>query len=778
MQNIKPLPKSLLEIPRLSIRCSLYGVMSQSDDDIDTFSNSVLDHKVSVEFMRKNADGRFDVKLEVNGSSIKFDKARKDPGLHVEVKETAFKEADVAAAASASSYSAVQSPAVIVEFNEKELKLGATEKVYVCYVVTAQEFYCQLSRESDALNNMMTELEEYYGSQPPEQDSLVSLAAGLPCAAKYSVDGCWYRAALQSLQGPTQAKVMFVDYGNAETVGIKDLKVLTDAFYQFQTFAIRCSLMGDVGSAGDFESKVIDKEFDLKVVGLNGGSYIVDLISDGSSLSTVLSENVVEKAPSERLQTPAKEYNMAEIEEGSTVDVYYLDGKSPQEFFCHLAKYETEFETLVVSIGQMGVNLETLKSFEIGTPCVALFSEDGCWYRGRILELKEDNSKVEFVDYGNKEFVKNVNIKVIPDVLLKLPMQAVRLCLDNVCPASGDVWTTDEINLFQNKCDQKLLSATISSSKSDVFSVVLRDKESGETINETFGGSVEKETRETNADFEKLRFKSVEVDKGMTLEALCTFVKENCELSCQLVKYESELNKLMDEISVYCDGVAKEVPDVRMEMACLALYDEDQSWYRGKVMKADGKNATIRFVDFGNESVCALENLRMIRPKDLELPVTCIDCKISGVDVSGDIAAVIEEICLDQEMIVNVKDVISGDLVLADLLTMKSKESVLDMINKAILDSNDDHLEIQSSTKIDVRQVSSELCFCIWTAFLRLLTVIFAFVRNDELTSIGACSEAIFVIKSGVDQAILMQLHSTYSEHRGSQWFWNSPFLL
>ena len=502
---------------------------SQSDDDIDTFSNLTLDHTVSAEFIRKNANGRYDVKLKVNGISVVFDdKGRKDPGLHVDVKEAASQEKSAVAAA-ASDYSTALSPAVIVEFNDKLLRLGVTEKIFVCYVVTAQEFYCQLSRENDELFAMMDILEEYYGSQPPGKDSLISLVAGVPCAAKYSVDGCWYRAALQALQGPTQAKVSFVDYGNMETVEIKDLKILRDEFLEYPKFALRCGLIGDVASPVDFESNVMDKEFDLKVVGMNGNTHIVDLVNDGKSLSDDL----------------------------------------------------------------------------LG---------------------------------------KKANVEVINE--------AVK-------------------NSFVKKA----------------------------------------EARQNEEEDDRPRFRNAEVKKGMTLEALCTFVKENGELSCQLFQYEEDLSTLMDEISTYSDS--RRLSNISIDMACIALYDEDESWYRAKILKSDDRNATVKFVDYGNEAVCALENLREIRSKDLGLPVTCVDCKISGIDMGDDVVAAIEENCIDKELIFVVKDVINEELVLADVQLMGNNESICDIVNKQIVQAKSNTGEIQISKTSDIRRVSSGFTYAV-----------------------------------------------------------------
>ena len=669
---------------------------SQSDDHIDTFCNMTVDKTVSVEFIRKNADGRYDVEVRVNGELVLFQKGKKDPGLVVDVKETASNE-ESNAAATACSYSTAQSPAIIVEFNDKSLQVGDKEKVFVCYVVTAQEFYCQLSRESNMLNSMMEKLEEHYGNEPPGKGSLISLVAGVPCAAKYSVDGCWYRASLEGLQDPGHAKVNFVDYGNSETVEVKDLKILKEEFLEHPTFAFKCSLPGYEESAAEFENEVMDREVELKITGLCGSMHVVDLVcDDGRSLGSCT--KFAMGSPAKVREHKLKNFKKAEIlKEGSTIDVYYLDGKSPQDFHCHIAKYEVEFETLTKEIALKGAESRSLDAIETGTPCLALFSDDGFWYRGKVLEAGKGKSKVEFVDYGNEEWVENVNIKSISDDWLTLPVQAVRFCLANTCPSDSRTWTVAERELFQSKCDGKLLSATIKSCSSEKFNVILIDTQTGENINETFNIFLNGNSDDIDRIDDKPRFKNAEVDKGMVLEALCTFVKEDGKLSCQLIKYEKELSKLVKDIPLYCSQNAERISNTEIDLACFALYDIDNNWYRAKVLRSDGNILTVRFVDYGNEAVCAIDNLRKLRPKDLELPATCIDCNISGIVVDKDVVNTIELNCLEEELIVNIKDVINAELVLADVFIMENKQAVCDIVSKKISSSDAKICEMQNS---------------------------------------------------------------------------------
>ena len=60
-----------------------------------------------------------------------------------------------------------------------------------------------------------------------------------------------------------------------------------------------------------------------------------------------------------------------------------------------------------------------------GSVCAAQFSFNGCWYRGRVLEVEGQESRVQFLDYGNVEWVPNHLVQPIDPAALVLPFQAI-----------------------------------------------------------------------------------------------------------------------------------------------------------------------------------------------------------------------------------------------------------------------------------------------------------------------------------------------------------------
>lgn len=77
----------------------------------------------------------------------------------------------------------------------------------------------------------------------------------------------------------------------------------------------------------------------------------------------------------------------------------------------------------LTTINLYGRNQLLFLDFQVGTPCLAPYSEDDIYYRAKIIDVKSDVVHVLFVDYGNHESVPVTEVKTIPLRYLQLPQQ-------------------------------------------------------------------------------------------------------------------------------------------------------------------------------------------------------------------------------------------------------------------------------------------------------------------------------------------------------------------
>ncbi|KAL1485834.1 hypothetical protein MTO96_031725, partial [Rhipicephalus appendiculatus] len=75
--------------------------------------------------------------------------------------------------------------------------------------------------------------------------------------------------------------------------------------------------------------------------------------------------------------------------------------------------------------------------------------------------------------------------------------------------------------------------------------------------------------------------------------------------------------------------------DIRPGQACVALYSEDQQWYRARVVHAKAGMLGVQYVDYGNCEEIPEGSVRQILVKYAELPAQAIRCRVRSVAPPG-----------------------------------------------------------------------------------------------------------------------------------------------
>ncbi|XP_020038134.2 tudor domain-containing protein 6 isoform X2 [Castor canadensis] len=353
-----------------------------------------------------------------------------------------------------------------------ELKVGSTVEVKVSYVENPGYFWCQLTRNTQALRTLMCDIEEYCKNIPaPFQGNTPA------CLAKRKANGKWSRALISGAQSSEHVTVMFVDYGDKDMVSVKNIYSISDEFLKVRAQAFRCSLYNLIQPTGDnpfvWDEKAIQafsgfvdnawqNNLELKCTIFALASArdeelfnVVDLLTPFQSACHFLVERrlarpvKLQKPLESSVQLHSYYYSTHDMKIGSEESVYVTHVEDPWTFYCQLARNANILEQLSGSITQLSQVLLNLQTSPLipSTLCLARYT-DGNWYRGIIIE-KEPN-KVFFVDFGNI-YVTSDNLLSIPrdayDVLL-LPMQAIKCSLSDIpnhIPEEVTTWFQETI---------------------------------------------------------------------------------------------------------------------------------------------------------------------------------------------------------------------------------------------------------------------------------------------------------------------------------------------
>ncbi|XP_012059363.1 PREDICTED: maternal protein tudor-like [Atta cephalotes] len=329
---------------------------------------------------------------------------------------------------------------------------------------------------------------------------------------------------------------------------------------------------------------------------------------------------------------------------------------SSLDFFVQLSPECLELNSVMERIAAIYENGgDTMQASEIqsGTYCIAQYSEDLKWYRAVIKSVEESSATVEFVDYGNTELVNFMNIKVILEEFLQLPMQAVHCKLLGLTNAGNE---EEQHAIFLEKTDGKSLQAEFVFEENEMYKVLLRevvdDGSNIKYINEEFC-TIADLTKAKQTATNKKAFNTVTENRMVTKYApsdskwqttlyepeskhniiVTWFINPN-KLYCQLLSKETEFKIMMSEIQkIYINNSKPVTHKLEIGSAVIAIFSEDRAFYRAEVVNIDTLMDTyvIRYIDFGN---CASVNRRNIYPvekKFMQLPKLAVLCSLKDI---------------------------------------------------------------------------------------------------------------------------------------------------
>jgi hypothetical protein len=120
--------------------------------------------------------------------------------------------------------------------------LGNKKCVYITFVNTTKSIYCQIAQKYDEIQEIVDELTKYYSQANESKDHLLSQTTAkkdMIIAACFHVDNNWYRASIRSIDG-NQLDVFYIDFGNQETIDLKNCRELLEKYKEIPPHAIHC----------------------------------------------------------------------------------------------------------------------------------------------------------------------------------------------------------------------------------------------------------------------------------------------------------------------------------------------------------------------------------------------------------------------------------------------------------------------------------------------------------------------------------------------------------
>ncbi|XP_043528680.1 tudor domain-containing 6-like isoform X6 [Frieseomelitta varia] len=433
--------------------------------------------------------------------------------------------------------------------------IGTRKTCEVVFTNSLSDFFIQFN-DYTALDSMMERIALIYetgGELIKKSDAL----CGTYCIAQYS-DLKWYRAVIKSTE-ENNAIIQFIDYGNTETVELNKIKSMQKEFLELPIQAVHCKLFGiknnlDTDKTRIFEHTVFRKILEAEFITEENDIYSILLKEAIDPTNTYINQEFCEnidlvKAKEEIMSNRITTFNITQF---NKPDYIPLDAKwttisytpetrkdviitwfiNPNNFYCQILDNENEFRTMMNEIQKIYIDREPVShTLQVGSPVIAIFSDDGALYRAEVIELNKLNGHlIQYIDFGNSAIVDPQNIYAVERKLMHLPKQAFQCSLFNIAPLSGLDWSevnTEAIDncfnaenyecFFHNIKNNKYLISLISNGK-DVANMLVEQNLASFNSKTQINADVEENNTSTPISYD-IETVDINLLKGQTLRA-------------------------------------------------------------------------------------------------------------------------------------------------------------------------------------------------------------------------------------------------------------------
>lgn len=340
-------------------------------------------------------------------------------------------------------YGKAAAPSNDVTLRQTVLEPGPNYHVYVVFYESPLNFWIQLVERQE----IISKLEDAIVLEVKDSSPTASpITVGTVCVAKYrDVENnfeTFYRSVVTNVLPDGKCEVLFVDYGNRETLSPQELKSMPARFNQLPSMAIQCCLHGSVSNAADFQRMLDSENMYARVRSVtNSGLHVVDL-SEGLTQQTQIQppprQNGYGNISSpQNTNAPeaafVKQYKPLQFNVGKQVDLCISHVENNGNYYCQLLENAPRLNQMMHTLDKMNnISNAPVTSTKQGMPCIARSNTDkNVYYRSKIIGPSKEPGKVEVqhVDFGVTEMVPSSYIFNIDEDLMDLPSQAIHCSL-------------------------------------------------------------------------------------------------------------------------------------------------------------------------------------------------------------------------------------------------------------------------------------------------------------------------------------------------------------
>ncbi|XP_044519130.1 tudor domain-containing protein 15 [Gracilinanus agilis] len=332
---------------------------------------------------------------------------------------------------------------------------------------------------------------------------------------------------------------------------------------------------------------------------------------------------------------------------------------SPSCFYCHLAKWLPELDSLTAA---MSAHYESVSrernppSDNFGLLCVAK-RRNGQWYRGVLQQLLPlDQVKIWFMDLGNSEAVPSNYVKKLKQEFSALPLFSFPCALSLAGSPSREARGL-QLKLFKQALLGHVLFAHIDRFSTDegLYYVTFHSHEavlgSRNLLPASKGGPVpgpaSRGAPGDGADPDKdllckvaVSWKTVDMRVGSAYVAFVEYVLNPSNFWVRTNEHQSQFEELTRKIGETYDACEKDEMLLKKPEPgtfCCARYFRDAHFYRAVITEVSGYKINVYFLDFGNTESVPFYDVKVLLREFCELPALAMCCSLAHACPTEDI---------------------------------------------------------------------------------------------------------------------------------------------
>ena len=702
--HVKDVEKDFMQLPQQAVLCGLDATKDHwSAGEVNIFQSVALDKSFNAKFIIRDGQ-KWRVSLDSGGVSI-VDMFMTKDGADLQQEEI----------------SSVQ----VGQYAFPQVISGQIEEVYVSHVTESGDFYIQLSKSSADLEIIENLVSEIYGQPGATAKVMEMCFVDSLCCARFSGDLNWYRALVTKVFSDTEVEVLFIDYGNTDSLHVGSMKQLRPELLKYPVQAIKCRLDGskDIWTENDvqqFESRVLDRPLHVTFTRQEGTTWFVTIQELDMFSSTA------------RVATKVRSFSKETLDVNKREEAYFLFAVSPDCFWLNLVRTGDDLVRLMNQIANEVTDQPLEKSqVEVGLPCLGMYTENDIWHRAQVVEVQDDaNVVVSYVDYGNSEILSLERLHAVSDSQLELPVQGICCQLAGVQGVDPD----KIINYLNEMLVEKVVEFEVQNQHADgSYTVKLFHPGASQSINDQVVGeclgdtSLVEETRLEQASPSRLpatqegkTFKLPELRSGSKVPVSFVSAFLPAEMQLLLTERIEEQEQLTESITSMYNNLSEnelklDNPDVGM--LCCVHFSE--KWFRGEIISisADG-TATVKLVDCGTNEKIPISELKSLKEELLETPVFVLESSLANIHPSSedgqwspDCSSVLESLCRSKALVAEITHVFGDivELILNDESGKQINQSLVEMGLAKACDVQEGFLEEQPRLKWPELQIGQSL---------------------------------------------------------------------